>query len=148
MGKLITAVAVESNQVTLLNGAIIEARVVHSKLSYLRVMLDADPRGQELIQDLFLIAEGKADEAHTKNLEYFAHNRVLSSPEGILFPEVREIMISAFRRVGDGIVLVEPYQATEANRAALVAAEIEFSDMMRKHFLPRSGGGGGGLPGL
>ncbi len=141
-GKTRTEVAVESNPVTLTNGATIEARVVRSTMSYLRLILDADPRGSELIEDLHLIAQERSDEARPTSLEFLAGDVLVSSSQGELLPHVRALVLCAFRQSTDGISLVEPYQLTEANQAALAAADIEFRDMVRNNLGPGAGGSG------
>jgi hypothetical protein len=142
-GKTRRKVAVGSYPVTLTNGVIIEARIAQSTLRYLRVMLDTHAHGQQLIEDLHLIAQGRPEDARPASRKVFARNVLVSSPEGNLLPEVRDVVLSAFRRSPDGIVLVEPYQPTDANRAALAAAESELGQMMRKHFGFGSDGSGG-----
>jgi len=145
LGKTRTKVAVEKSTVTLTNGAIIEARVARSTLSYLRFLLDTstNPPGQELIEDLHHIAQGKPDEARSTSREVLARDVLVSSPDGELFNHVRDLMLCAFHRSPDGIVLIEPYAATDANRDAIDAADIEFRDLMRKTFGPGAGGSGG-----
>jgi hypothetical protein len=141
-GKTRNKVAVESNPVTLLNGEVIEAVVAESTLSYLRVMLDADPRGQELIEDLHLLAQGRPQEARPASLAYFKSHVLISGADGGLLPTTRAVVLSAFRRSPDGIVLVEPYQATDANRTALEAEKVRFDEFMRRHIFRPPGSGG------
>jgi hypothetical protein len=133
-------VAVESNPVTLINGATIEGRVAQATMMHLRTILNSHASGQALIEDLHLLAEGRPDEARHASRLFFAGEKLLMSRQtGELLPEVRDLILSAFRRVPDGVVLVEPYQPTEANRAALTAVDAEFQAFFRRHFGPEPG---------
>jgi hypothetical protein len=136
-------VPVGSNSVTLTNGGVVEARFAEATMMGLRAILSAHPRGPQLIEELHHLASGKAEEISPRTHAFFVAEGLITRDTALLLPEARDLILSAFRRVPDGIVLVDPYQSTEANRAAIKAVRTSFQEITRNLFGPGSGGADG-----
>jgi hypothetical protein len=143
-----TRVAEEGKTVTLKNGATVEVAVASATMGYLRLILEQEPDGQVLLGDLYLIAQGKPDEAGPKGHAFLSgKNLLLSDKPGELLPLARDLLLSSFRRVPDGVVLADPYQSSAENLGPVTDHEASIRDLMRKVLGDGPDASGGGRPG-
>lgn len=107
-----------------------------------------EPAGPQLIEGLRLMCDGRGEEVSADVRGYFRRPGPLVDPATLTpDPVVRSLLGNALRRVPDGLVLVEPYENTPANREALARLTGAGDRNARGFFRRRFGADPGDLPG-